>query len=301
MSLSEAPGPALSVPEHRAARTRVTQAVTALFVPGDRPERYAKAASSGADVVIIDLEDAVAPEAKEEALDHVVRALSPQGPRTVNALVRTNAPATEWFATEIEALVRLASSADNGVLGIMLPKAEDAAQLTTLRGLLPDHCALVPLVETAVGIINAVGIARVPGVDRLAFGAVDLALDLNLGPEPRALDQARSTLVLASRAAGIGAPLDAPPTAIKELERVTADATRGRSFGFGGSLCIHPAQVDPIQGAYQPAPDELEWARRVLAVTEAGAAQVDGEMIDRPVIDRARRVIARTGRVAAST
>lgn len=295
MNLAVPTDPVPRTQEGRTAQARVAQARTALFVPADRPERFAKAAASGADIVILDLEDAVTPEGKRQALGHVVRALSDRSAGRLEALVRTNGRTTEWFAAEIEALARLTSTAQHGMLGIMLPKAEDSAEVKAARELLPDRYALVPLIETAVGIVNALEIARVPGVDRLAFGAVDLALDLDTGPDPRALDHARSMVVLASRAARIAAPLDAPPTAIRNLERIAADAARGRSFGFGGGLCIHPAQVDPVQNAYRPTRDELEWAHKVLAVADVGAAQVDGEMIDRPVVDRARRVIGRSG------
>ncbi|NDK32340.1 HpcH/HpaI aldolase/citrate lyase family protein [Nesterenkonia haasae] len=275
----------------------VAGALTAIFVPGDRPERFVKAATSGADVVVIDLEDAVAKGDKQQALEHVVRALSPGGNDGLNAVVRTNGLATTWFEAEVEALVEIASAAGHGVLGLMLPKAEDATAVAAIGQRLPDNFAFVPLIESAVGIVNAVEIARVPEVNRLAFGAVDFALDIDVGADSPTVDRARSMVVLASRAAGIAAPLDAPSTAIRDLEHVATYAARGRSLGFGGSLCIHPVQVALVRDAHLPTQKEIQWAQKIMAVADAGASQVDGAMIDRPVIDHARRVIARSGKV----
>jgi citrate lyase subunit beta/citryl-CoA lyase len=278
------------------AAETVAGAVTALFVPGDRPERFAKAAAAGAGVVIIDLEDAVAPAAKSAALAAAVEAVAPDGGGApVRALVRVNPQGSGHYDADITLLLAAARTPGSGLLGIMVPKAEDPGALRQLRSDMPKHLALVPLVESALGVVNAVELARVPGVTRLAFGAIDFALDIDADGGDRFLDHARSQLVLASRAAGIAAPLDSPSTDIKDTARVAESARLARNFGFGGKLCIHPAQLATVHGAFAPAPADVEWALSVIGA-EGGAAQVDGRMIDRPVTERAKRILARAGK-----
>jgi citrate lyase subunit beta/citryl-CoA lyase len=274
----------------------VASAVTALFVPGDRPERFAKAAAAGAGVVIIDLEDAVAPESKSAALSAAVEAVAPSAGRAgVRALVRVNPQGSGHYDADITLLLSAARTAGSGLLGIVVPKAEDPAALRQLRSDMPNHLALVPLVESALGVVNAVELARVPGVTRLAFGAIDFALDIDADGGDRFLDHARAQLVLASRAAGIAAPLDSPSTDIRDADSVAASARLGRNFGFGGKLCIHPAQLAPVHGAFAPTEADVEWALSVIGA-EGGAAQVDGQMIDRPVTERAKRILQRAGK-----
>ena len=269
-------------------------AVTALFVPGDRPERFQKAVAAGPDVVIIDLEDAVAPDAKAGALASVVAALQPSAQEPVLAVVRVNAPDSPYYSGDIDQLLDLAQRPGHGLLGLMVPKAEDTAVIESLAQRLAGaggaSLALVPLIESALGVTNALNIARVPGVTRLAFGAIDYALDINASGEDRFLDYARAVLVNASRAAGIAAPLDSPSTDIKDTGKVGASALTARRFGFAGKLCIHPAQIEPVKQEFRPSETEIAWARTVLHA-EGGAAQVDGQMVDRPVTERARRIL----------
>ncbi|MDN4644218.1 HpcH/HpaI aldolase/citrate lyase family protein [Arthrobacter sp. PsM3] len=268
-------------------------AVTALFVPGDRPERFAKAAAAGAGVVIIDLEDAVAPDAKAGALAAVLEGLAPtRGGDPVRALVRVNPMDSKQYDAEITALLSSAETPESGLVGIVVPKAEDADALKLLRARMPVHLALVPLVESALGMVNALELARVPGVTRLAFGAIDFALDINADGGDRFLDQARAQLVLASRAAGIGAPLDSPSIDITDAGAVADSARLARNFGFGGKLCIHPIQVAAVHGAFTPTKADVEWALSVIRA-EGGAVQVSGQMIDRPVTERAKRILQR--------
>ena len=272
-------------------REAVAAAVTALFVPADRPDRFAKAAASGAGVVIVDLEDAVAPECKGQALAAAVESLS--GP-DLRALVRINPLGTKSSKAEIVALLEVAQQARHGLLGLVVPKAEDGTALRSLAA----RCdlldlAVVPLIESAVGLQAAAGIAGIPGVTRLAFGAIDYALDIDAGSDDRFLDYARSVLVVSSRAAGIPAPLDSPSTHIKEASKVQVSAKLARGFGFGGKLCVHPSQVPEVEQAFRPGPEEVEWASSVVSAV-GGASQIDGQMIDRPVIERAQRILART-------
>lgn len=268
----------------------VAAAVTALFVPGDRPERFAKAAGSGADIVIVDLEDAVAPENKEQALAAAVDALNRAD---LHALVRINPLGTASSKAEIAALLNVARQPGHGLLGLVIPKAEDSMALRNLS----SRCdmldlAVVPLIESAVGVLGAAEIAGISGVTRLSFGAIDYALDIDAGSDDRFLDHARSALVVSSRAAAIPKPLDSPAIHIKETGKVQASAKLARGFGFGGKLCIHPSQVPVVNQAFRPDADEVEWAESVVSAV-GGASQIEGQMIDRPVIERAQRILAR--------
>lgn len=270
-------------------------AVTVLFVPGDRPDRFRKAAAAGADVVIIDLEDAVAPATKVEALAAVQAALSPTAEADgVRAMVRVNAMGSQHYDAEIAALLNLATVPGSGLLGLVVPKAEDGAALGELRAQLPASMALVALIESAAGVVNAPQLARIKGITRLAFGAIDFALDINAGGGDRFLDYARAHLVLASRAAGIAAPLDSPEPEIKDIGRVDAAAQLARNFGFGGKLCIHPSQLASVRAGFAPTEADIDWAHSVIDA-EGGAVQLDGQMIDRPVTERAKRILQRAG------
>jgi citrate lyase subunit beta/citryl-CoA lyase len=266
------------------------QALTWLFVPGDRPERYMKAVASGADAVIIDLEDAVEAAAKAKAR-HLVEGFLGEG--TAGVFVRINDQSTEYFADDVAMLERAASYEGHGLLGILLPKAETPEGINAVRARFAAAIGLVAIIESASGVHHAHQLATTPGLDRLAFGALDYVLDLGLGPDPRALDHARSVLVLASKVAGLPAPVDAPSLDIKDEAQLRLDATLSRNFGFGGKLCIHPAQLARVVAAYSPSAEELEWAHRVVQVAAEGAAQIDGKMIDRPVIEQARTMLAR--------
>lgn len=265
-------------------RNRIAAARTLLFVPGDRPDRFTKAASSGADLVIIDLEDAVAPGDKDSARDNAAAWLA-LGNR---AVVRLNPPGTPWFEAD------LARAADHGC-PLMVPKAEDPYVLAEIAARTAGRCLLIPLVETALGIERAHDVCAVAGVVRAGFGNVDLAAQLGVDHDDHlALTQARSRLVLASAAAGIAPPVDGVTTAVRDPDALDTDITHARRLGFTGKLCIHPAQVPPITDGFTPTSDELRWARRILDAGES-VTTVDGQMVDRPVVQRARAVLARAG------
>lgn len=287
-------------PDRPHGTDHVAGAVTVLFVPGDRPERFGKAAQSGADLMIIDLEDAVAPTAKPQALAAVLRALAPNAANPVQALVRVNASGTRSFESEIEALLALAGQPGHALLGLMLPKADDPAVLRRLAddlaGRSATPLALVPLVESALGVVSAIDLARVPGVTRMGFGAIDFALDVDAANNAPVIGYARAQVVVASRAAGISKPLDSPSTQINDPLAVAESARSARADGFGGKLCIHPAQLEPVRSAFLPTPAEIAWARSVVDVGDA-AVQVDGQMIDRPVSETAKRILQLADRV----
>jgi citrate lyase subunit beta/citryl-CoA lyase len=261
-----------------------------LFVPADRPERFAKARASGADAVIVDLEDAVAPEAKASARDALATALDASAP----LVVRINAAGTPWFEDDLE-LCR-----HPGVAAVMLPKAEGIDAVCTVVEI--TYKDVLPIIESARGLREIHSIASVPGVIRLAFGSVDLALDLGIDCAPDGAESEllafRSQVVLASRLAGLAAPVDGVSTAIEDLQRLQADTERSRRLGFGAKLCIHPKQLAIVQAVFTPPPERLDWARRVCKAFETAggsAVAVDSQMVDLPVYQRAQAVLRDAG------
>jgi len=177
----------------------------------------------------------------------------------------------------------------------MVSKADDPDALLRLRSRLPADLALVPLIESAAGLVHALEVAQVPGVTCLAFGAIDFALDINADSGDRFLDHARAELVLTSKAAGIAAPLDSPCTEIRDTSLMSESARLARNFGFGGKLCIHPAQIAAVGAAFTPTKAEVAWALSVVG-TAGCAIQVAGKMIDRPVTERAKRILQQVKR-----
>ncbi|BCO81759.1 citryl-CoA lyase [Mycobacterium paraintracellulare] len=263
----------------------LTGARSLLFVPGDRPDRFAKAAASGADAVVLDLEDAVAPEAKGNARDAVAEWLA----AGATSVVRINGTGTDWHDEDLAMVARREC-------GVMVPKARSAAHLAEISGQLPTDTPLIALIETAPGVLAAAEICAADAVARAAFGSVDLGAELGIDPDDHdCLQYARSALVMGSAAAGRAAPLDGVTTAVHNDGAVSADAARAVRLGFGGKLCIHPRQVGIVNSRFSPSADELAWARRVVAAAaDGGVRTVDGRMVDKPVIDRAARSLART-------
>jgi citrate lyase subunit beta/citryl-CoA lyase len=264
---------------------------TYLFVPGNRPERFEKALASGADAVVLDLEDAVAPESKAEARDAISRwaAASTQAERE-RVFVRTNDAAADGFAEDLRLL------RDAGLAGVMLPKAESADPIRQLAAAVRGVRVLA-LIESALGLAQTHVVATSPAVVRLVFGTLDFALDLDLdiADSNEALAYAASRLALASRVAGLDTPVAGVTPQIEDEPRLRSDLAWSRRHGFGAKLCIHPRQIAAVHCALAPSPQELEWARRVLAADAGspGAAQLDGRMIDRPVVLRAQRTLQR--------
>jgi citrate lyase subunit beta/citryl-CoA lyase len=262
----------------------VTQlARSLLFVPGDRPERFAKAAASGAHEVVLDLEDAVAPASKDAAREAVAAWLAEGHP----ALVRINAIDTPWYEDDMK-MLRAAPGA-----GLMLPKAEGASLAHTLRALTGRR--VIALVETVAGYMGLRTLVALDGLARIAFGSVDFAADSGIADEGDAMTAIRTQIVLTSCLAGLEAPIDGVSLEFKDDALMRRDALRARQLGFGGKLCIHPNQVAAVNGAWQPTSAERDWARRVVAAFQASqgaATAVDGKMIDKPVVERARRIVA---------
>ncbi len=257
---------------------------TLLFVPASRPDRFAKAAASGADAVVLDLEDAVSADDKVAARGHLQVAFT-----DIPVVFRVNALGTPWHAEDIEAAMRLRPAA------VMLPKAEGGADFARLVDRLSASAPVIALLESARGLADARTIAAVPGVAALAFGSWDFCADLGCEHTEPALLAARSEIVLASRLAGREAPMDGVTTVIDDPARIEADARYARSLGFGGKLVIHPKQVAPAAAGFRPNASEIEWAEKILASGDAAAA-VDGAMVDEPVRVRARSILARARR-----
>jgi len=274
----------------------IARATTFLFVPATRPERIGKALASGAGAVVVDLEDAVAPGEKaaaRTALLAAVKALEPA--QRARLLVRTNAAGTPWHTDDVAAV---AACVALGLAGAMLAKAESAAVLAAVARALGPQGLLVPLVESNAGLDALDALAQAPQVVRLAFGHLDFQVDLGMecAADEAELLPVRLALVRASRRAGLAAPVDGVTTATDDLQRLAEDTARSRRMGFGGKLCIHPAQVAPVQAAFAPDPAALIWARRVLdeAPAHGGAVfRLDGRMVDAPVLALAARLVAR--------
>lgn len=262
---------------------RIAAAQTFLFVPGDRPERFDKAMASGADVVVIDLEDAVAPQDKDQARDAVAAWLSPDRP----VVLRINGAGTPWFEDDL----RLCSH--EGCLGIMLPKAETGAILTQVAGLAPT----IALIESAKGIETVAGVATTGGVVRLAFGTIDLALDLET-EAPSVMQTLGVSLVVASRACGLASPIDGVTRVFRETAPVAEAMRDARTRGFGAKLCIHPAQIEPVRSALKPSEAQIAAAIRIIQADRASggrAVALDGQMVDKPVVERAYRLLRHAG------
>jgi citrate lyase subunit beta / citryl-CoA lyase len=253
-----------------------------LFVPGNRPDRYAKACAAGADAVIVDLEDAVPAPEKPGARESLARWLNPAQP----VHVRINSAATSWFE-EDAALCR-----QPGVAAIMLPKTEGADDVRRVEDITYNAAPVLALIETARGFANIAGIAE--RVTRLVFGALDFQLDLGIRGDTDELLYFRSQLVLVSRLAGLAPPVDGINTEIDDPERLRSATLRAIRLGFGGKLCIHPKQIPHVNGCFRPTEEDVAWARRVIEAANAsqgGAVAAQGEMVDRPIILRAERIL----------
>ena len=202
-------------------------------------------------------------------------------------MVRINDDASEWFADDLALLRTL------GPCTVMLPKAESAQQIDSIANALVAGTDVIALIESACGLVAVDAIARAARVQRLAFGTLDYALDLGLTDDPRGLLYPASRIALASRVAGLPAPIAGITTAFKEDQALRSDFDMARACGFGAKLCIHPHQVKIIHALLTPSQAQRDWAARVLAAAQsgAGAVQVDGKMVDRPVLLRAHAIL----------
>lgn len=271
--------------------TRIEHDRSFLFVPATRPDRIAKALTCGADVVIVDLEDSVAPGDKDHARQqlHDYLANNPQA----EVLVRINSSSSPEFANDLTLCTRF-----QNIRGVMLPKAETIQQVERVASY---GKPIWPIIESARGLAALPSLSFTGGIARLTFGALDLAADLSLeSGTPGAntlLDQCRYQLIVASRTARLPPPLESVVPDIQDMARVKEAASRAMEMGFSGMLCIHPRQVTAIHDAFTPDADVIDWANRVIAMSQCndGAFQLDGQMVDEPVVLRARTLLARAG------
>ena len=261
-----------------------------LFVPGDRPDRFQKAMSAGAGAVCIDLEDAVAPERKEVARVAVASFLQePRNSRGPDVIVRLNEPGSDAYGND--AGVLSATPPD----GLMIPKVKSARSVHTVAETFGDGVRLLPLIETAQGLEGVAQVASAtPAVSALVFGGFDLSLELGATPGWEALLYARSRVVHAAALNRIPA-IDMPSRDIEQPEALRQEAERARRLGFAGKTAIHPVQVAIIEEVFTPTAEQVEWARRIHQASQQhgeGAVMVDGKMVDRPVAEAARRILA---------
>ncbi len=283
-----------------------------LFVPGNHPRKVDKVFSTGADAVILDLEDAVAIAEKPATRAVVAEALKRE--RSCLGYVRVNPLSSGFFEEDLAAVV------GPRLDGIVVPKVESAEDLLRVdqhitqyerrANLAAGSIDLMPIVETARGVEYANEIAAAsPRVQRLSYGGGDYTLDLDYqwNADENVLAYARARLSHASRLADLEPPIDTVVLQIKDDERFVASAKRGREFGFGGKLCIYPAQVALTHAVFTPGIEEVDHARAVIKAFEeaelSGSAsiQLDGYFIDYPIVDKARRIVALTERLIQRT
>ncbi len=270
-------------------------ASTFLFVPGNRPERFAKALSSGAHAIIIDLEDAVAEEDKavaRSAIKHAWPGFSSEERKRI--VIRSNAPGTRFYGEDLMLAEELS------IACLLIPKSESIDQINGAAEVLPTT-AIIPMIETARGLQQIDAIANAQQVIRLALGNLDLQADLGMvcDTQETELQVARFGLVLASRLAEIAPPIDGVTTATDDIDRITADALRSKRLGFGAKLCIHPKQVPIVSKAFTPTEAELHWSNQVIEADKAskgGVVKLNGRMIDRPVVLLAKRLLVLAGK-----
>jgi citrate lyase subunit beta / citryl-CoA lyase len=257
------------------------QCMTPLFVPANRPDRYKRAADSGADAIIIDLEDAIAPSEKAAARLALASSVLPD---KVPTIVRINGRGTPWHPADLACIAPLS------IEGVMLPKAELIDDVMAVREILGER-ALFVMIESARGLVAARQIASLGGALRLAFGSLDFSYDNGCAHTREALLSARSEIVLASRLARLTAPLDGVSTALDDIDSVALDARHAAEIGFGGKLCVHPRQIAVVRSAFTPSDAEIAWAQRMIEQDQGGATAIDGSMVDAPVLAKARRIL----------
>lgn len=264
-----------------------------LFGPASRVELHEKVLASGADIVCLDLEDAVPPDEKDNARALALAWIGKADARGPLRAVRINPLSTRFGLADLLAF----SAAAPDRSAIVLPKVDDAAELRLADAALREtgsKAGLIALIESAAGLKNAYEIAEAtPRLTHLLFGAVDLSAELGARIAPESLLYARARVVHAARAAGIEA-LDVPSLDFRNLPVVTEEARAARDLGFSGKAAIHPSNVATINGVFSPSEDEVARAKKIVAAYEAsatGLAVLDGKLIERPVVRAMQKVL----------
>jgi len=271
---------------------KLASARSFLFVPANRPERFAKALASGADAVILDLEDSVPLQTKAEARQAIRQSWDGLEDAACAVVIRINSPETPWGKQDLEGLQGLP-----GLAGLMVPKCESAATLETVARAFPGMAAL-PIIESAAGYLALRDIARAPQVNRLVVGHIDFLADTGMAcsPDQRELDPLRFQIAMCTRAGHLAPAIDGVTVSLDDEALIRCDTERAMRFGFGAKLCIHPRQVAVVHATLAPTPTQIDWAQRVLAAIEASqgaAVQLDGKMVDLPVVLQAQRMLER--------
>lgn len=263
-----------------------------LYVPATAPKRFDKAVDSGAHAVIVDLEDAVAAQDKPAAREilaatckHLRDACDHRG---TELLVRINAHGSHWHADDAQACESLP------IDGVVVPKPADPRAISQLANRLPGR-RMYLLVESLAGFENIAAIARVPQVTRLMFGAADLMLEFGTRQDGAPLHHFRSLLTMHSRLAGLPSPVDGVCTALDHTDLLSSEIDRAKDFGFGGKLCVHPSQIEAVNRQFAPSAAQRAWALRVCEVADTAngaAVRVDGALVDAPILEQAKRILA---------
>ena len=267
--------------------------LTALYVPGSRPDRFAKAVWTGAQVVILDLEDSVAPDDKVAARTAVEKwVLAPHSADSTVVQVRVNSLSSAWALDDLAMVARLAKA---GPVELRLSKTETVEQVDAAFGIVGPGVPVIALIETALALENCREIASHPAVAGLALGDSDLAGDLGSSSDA-VLDWARIRLLVASRASMLAAPMMSVFPNIADLNGLESDTRRGRDLGLVGRTAVHPSQLPAIVRAFTPETERLAWAREVqaaLTASEGGVCRLaSGEMVDAAMGDQARSLLA---------
>jgi citrate lyase subunit beta / citryl-CoA lyase len=275
--------------------TSLSHARTLLFVPANRPERFEKAARSGADAIILDLEDSVPTADKAAARENVAASWTQLLRQGVPVVVRINAQGSAAGSDDLAALAKLP-----GLAAVMVPKVESTEMLEQVRSALKG-IAMLPLVETAAGFDAVKSLAGASGVLRLVVGDIDFLADMGMSCDEQEAEliPLRFAVAMATRLHGLAPAIDGVTVQTGDERRLRDDTLRARRFGFGAKLCIHPQQIAVVHDALAPSPAELDWARRVVETdlaSEGAAVQLDGRMVDLPVVLQAKRLLAQVRR-----
>lgn len=266
-----------------------------LFVPGNRPERFEKALRSGADAVVLDLEDAVPLGAKSEARDAIGRAWPALRALGIPLIVRINPVDQPLGQQDLRRIAVL-----EGLAAVMVPKVESAEGLAAVRTGLPA-VPILPLIESVVGYVELDAIAGAPGVIRLVVGHIDFMVDsgIQCGDDQSELAPLRFAVAMSTRLHKLAPAIDGVTAEVDDEQRLRIDTQRAVRYGFGAKLCIHPRQIAVVHECLTPSAAEVAWARRVVeadAAAKGAAVQLDGRMVDLPVVLQARRTLSRADR-----
>jgi citrate lyase subunit beta/citryl-CoA lyase len=272
--------------------TQLSRARSFLFVPANRPERFAKALASGTDAVVLDLEDSVPLADKAEARTAIRHSWSQLQQAPCAVVIRINSPDSEWGQQDLIELQGL-----TGLAGIMVPKCESAQTLQRVAQAFAGVCSL-PIIESAGGYLALIEIAQAPQVCRLVVGHIDFLADtgMHCSDDQRELDSLRFQVAMCTRQASLAPAVDGVTVSVDDEALIRTDTERALRFGFGAKLCIHPKQVPAVHAALAPQSTQIEWARRVVAAmkeSKGAAVQLDGKMVDLPVVLQAERLLAR--------